>query len=241
MTPVPQTDPAGARVLLVQWSGDYREAYQRLSAGGAETYHAQRESVETAGEFAKAYGLYGVLCMTASTAYDEVMPNGVRAIGVALDPRHVDMATLIRAVEAVGPTHLVVTTPQPDLFGWALGRGVHLLPALADTFHAGAAGMSWPRRLVRIWRHVRYCRRLAKLLNDPRVRWVGNHNVSASRDLVRIVVDPHKVIPCDFPPQVRPEQHESKSLDPAKGVWELLYVGSVVPSKGVGDAVLAAA
>jgi glycosyltransferase involved in cell wall biosynthesis len=233
------TNPA--RVLLVQWAGDYREAYHRLAAGGPETYHAQRESVEAAAEFAKAFALYGVLCMTAAEAYDEVMPNGVRAVGVALDPQHADVTAVIRKVEDVRPTHLVVTTPQPDLFAWALGRGIHLLPALADTFHAGTAGLSWPRRLVRAWRHARYTRRLARLLNDRRVRWVGNHNVSASRDLVRIGVDPRKVVPCDFPPQVRPGQHAPKSLDPAKGVWELLYVGSVVPSKGVGDAVRAAA
>src|SRR5947207_6372895 len=241
MIPSPRTDLGSARVLLVQWSGDYREAYHRIAAGGPETYHAQRESVEAAGEFAKTFGLYGVLCMTSADAYDEVMPNGVRAVGVALDPRHIDTAAVVRAVEAVRPTHLVVTTPQPDLFAWALGRGIDLLPALADTFHAGTAGLSWPRQLVRAWRPARYCRRLARLLNDPRVRWVGNHNVSASRDLVRIGVDPRKVVPCDFPPQVRPEQHEPKSLDAAKSPWELLYVGSVVPSKGVGDAVLATA
>jgi glycosyltransferase involved in cell wall biosynthesis len=242
LDPMPNpTDPAHARVLLVQWAGDYREAYHRLTAGGPETYHAQRHAVTTAGELARAYGSYGVLCLTSADIYDEVMPNGVRALGAAIDPRHIDLAPVLRQIEAVRPTHLVVTTPQVGLFAWALTQGIELLPQLADTFVPTTAGLPWLRRVARRWRHARYCRQLARLLNDPRVRWVGNHNVNACRDLVRIGVAAHKVVPWDWPPQVRPDLYPPKLLDSAKTTWELLYVGSVEPAKGVGDAVGATA
>src|SRR5205814_442468 len=133
--------------------------------------------------------------------------NGVRALGAAIDLRRIDLAPVIRQVEAFRPTHLVVTTPQVELFDWALRHGIQLLPLLADTFAPTTAGLALPRRLLRAWRHARYCRRLAGLINDPRVRWAGNHNVNACRDLVRIGVAAHKVVPWDWPPQVRPDAY----------------------------------
>ena len=73
------------------------------------------------------------------------------------------------------------------------------------------------------------------------IRWVANHNINACKDLVRIGVSPSKVVPWDWPPIVRPEMYEPKTLPPAGTVCTLAFVGSISPSKGVDDAIEAVA
>ena len=65
----------------MNYSGDYREGYSRLAAGGQETYHSQRYSVETTATIGRKFGNVGVLCCIGNEPYDEVMTDGVRAMG----------------------------------------------------------------------------------------------------------------------------------------------------------------
>jgi len=69
------------RVLLIQFAGDYREGYTRFASGGGETCHSQRYSVEKTAEIGRKFGQIGVLCCCCSEPYDEVMKDGVRAMG----------------------------------------------------------------------------------------------------------------------------------------------------------------
>jgi glycosyltransferase involved in cell wall biosynthesis len=233
---LPRVLAAESRLLIVQWSGDYREAYQRLSSGGEETYYAQRHTVDLMGELAsRRAGAVGVLCCICDEPHDEVMGNGVRSMGAGLTPDAMAPAVVLRLVERFGPTHLIVTTPNPALLRWPLDRGVRLLPLLADTFQLSLAGRSWPRRQMRLLRHEWFKRRLAALLNDRRVPWAANHNLNASRQLATLGVDPRKIVPYDWPPRIRPEMFESRSAPLAGRPWRLLFVGAVTEEKGVGD------
>ncbi len=239
----PESSRSSARVLLIQWAGDYREAYTRLSKGESENYYAQKYSVEEAGELAKQYAAYGVLCLTGTERHDELMPNGVRSLGVnwgGSPNRHGDIT---KTLSDFRPTHVVLTTPQTDLLLWVLATGVELLPQFADTFQLDVLGKSLPRRILARVKFSRYCRRLAAGLNSPKVRWVSNHNVGACQNLVRLGVDPRKVVPWDWPTSivVRPTDNPVKSLSPAPAVRTLVFVGSIIPSKGVGDVVGAVA
>ncbi len=229
------------RVVLVQWAGDYRAAYRRLiERGEKETYYAQRHSVETAGELARAYDLYAVLCLTSDVVYNETMPNGVRALGAGINPARPDFGQAFRQLAALSPTHLVVTTPRPELIAWGTSRGITVIAQFADTFTLTTSGLSLVKKIVRSVKHSYRTRRLANVLNHQGVRVVGNHNLNASRDLVRIGVSAEKVVPWDWPPQVRPDTYDAKTLR-TSGPWQLVYVGSVEPSKGVGDAITAVA
>ena len=73
-----------------------------------------------------------------------------------------------------------------------------VLPCLADSFTLSTIGLSPLKVPVRIFKHHLGCRRLTKLLNDAQIRWVSNHNIAACRDLVRIGVDPQKIVPWDW-------------------------------------------
>jgi glycosyltransferase involved in cell wall biosynthesis len=229
------------RVLLIQFSGDYREGYNRLASGGEETYHSQRYSVEETAEIGRKFGAVGVLCCCCEKPYDEVMGDGVRAMGAGLSPQDFQLGRVTAKIEAFGPTHVVLKFPLTDAMSWALDRGVEILPCLADSFTLSTIGLSPIRALARTVKHHFRSRRLAKLSNSPRVRWVANHNVAACRDLARIGIDPRKIVPWDVVHATTPEMYEPRPGPVAGSPWRLLFVGGITEQKGVGDAIEAVA
>ena len=92
------------RLTIVQYGGDYRQAFERLSSGGKETYYAQRYSVNLVGSLAQRVEQIAVICAVSETTYDFVLANGVRAIGAGLksgvSPVQVDTAACKDAADA---------------------------------------------------------------------------------------------------------------------------------------------
>ena len=115
-----------------------------------------------------------------------------------------------------------------------------LLPQFADSFAFTRRGWAAPLEWLRKIKHQFYVRRLGRILNDPRVRWVSNHNVNACWELVALGVGAGKVVPWDWPSMVRPAEYEPKSLVVGRP-WDLVFVGALDEAKGVGDAIAAAA
>ena len=229
------------RVLLIQFAGDYREGYTRLASGGPETYHSQRYSVEKTAEIGRKYGKIGVLCCCGNERYDEVMKDGVRAMGAGLSAGDYTFGPIIAQIQAFQPTHLIVNWPSTEVLAWAISRSLDVLPCFADSFTLSTIGLSPIQALARTIRHHLRCRRLAKLLNSPKIRWVSNHNIKACRDLERIGVDPRKIVPWDWVQTTVPEMYEPKSRPVERSPWRLVYVGVLNELKGVSDAIEAVA
>ena len=228
------------RMLIVQFGGDYREAYLRMSSGGEEAYYAQRYSVDFVAELGRAIEQAGVLCCTSDEIYDEVVGNGVRAMGAGYSFQS-SIAPVIRMIGSFRPTHLVLGTPNSAILNWSLRRGIPILPMFGDTLNIDVRGLSPVRKLARIWRHRWRIRRLASALNNPRIRWVANHNVNACRALAEIGVSPEKILIWDWPAIHRPEMYAPKIHSASDRPCKLVFVGSVIESKGVGDAIDAVA
>ena len=210
------------RVLIVQYAGDYREAVNRLWAGGPETYYAQRYSVESVAEIRKTVGEMTVLACVTPEPYNELLVNGVRGIGGGFNGK-LPAGELVRLVEAQRPTELVLCTPIRALLKWAVRNQIRTLALFADSFQ-GDTWRSWIGNYL-----------LARLLNNPRVEWVANHNVNAARALESIGVAPGKIIPWDWIPVVTPHHFSAKSLRTSGGPYRVLYVGQISKDKGVGD------
>ena len=215
--------PSGPRRIVFVQFGDYAEAVHRFAAGGKENYYAQKYTVDYMAGLATRFSAASVVTFSRDHPFEK-LPNGVGAQGVLLytpgaKARHGD---LVRVVETLDPTDLVVVAPLRSLIGWALRRSIRTLPLFADSFHA-------PGLLNR----VRYVL-LRRLLNRPAIRWVANHSIAAALDLERIGVQRHKILPFDWPPIVSPSGYAPKA-PPASGPFRLLYVGLLVESKGVGD------
>lgn len=222
------------RVLIVQYAGDYREAVQRFAIGEGETYYAQQYSVDTVAALSQQVEEIAVLCCLTAVAYDEPLPNGVRAMGAGFQG-NVDFQKVTGLIKAYAPTHLIVNMPVQEILDWAIKQKIPTLTPLADSFA--------PKGLKEKFRSVL----LAKALNHPQIEWVANHGVTAAESLRSIGVKADKIIPWDWPHIVTPDAFPAKTLLSKQPDQQpdqqpertLVFVGSVVEAKGVGD-VLAA-
>lgn len=208
--------------MIVQW-GDYREAVRNFARGGVETYAAQRYSVDYVASLTRTMAV-SVICLPAAV-HDEMLPNGVRSIGVSRPNR--GHCELLKKLEQVGPTDLVVFAPDILALTWGLVRRKRVLPLFADSFQARSIRQRARNRV------------LARLLSSPLITIVANHNIPASLDLVRIGVNAEKIVPWDWPQQNTPYMNEPKLAPSCARSVSLFYVGSLTESKGVGDAIRA--
>lgn len=209
------------RLTIVQYAGDYREAWERFEAGGKATYQAQRYSVNFVGDLAERVEQVAVICAVSEEPYEIVLPNKVRAIGAGFS-RDFPPRDLVPILAATAPDRLSLTTPMTPLLRWARTHRVRTMTALADSFRKDGP-KSWLEH-----------RRLGRELNHPNVEWVGNHGIGACLSLLDIGVQPEKVIPWDWPPSHRPSDHSPREFPGGRSL-KLVYVGSIEEAKGVGD------
>ncbi|HEY9300702.1 MAG TPA: glycosyltransferase [Phormidium sp.] len=210
------------RLLMVQYAGDYREAVECFAQGGKETYYAQKYSVEAVAEIGKTIEEAAVLCCLTREPYDKVLSNGVRAIGAGFNPK-ISIKPLIELIEKHNPTHLIVRTPSLEIFGWAIKKNIPTIAILADSFQTQGV----KNKLRNYW--------IAKLLNHPRIDWVFNHGINSSLSLQEIGVNSDKIIPWDWPHLVTPDSFSAKTLRAEGKTFNLIYVGLITESKGIGD------
>ena len=213
-------------LVFVQY-GDYREAVERFERGGNDNYYGQRQSVEFVASLVSSSRRVTVVCV-ATTPYPAIqLSNGVAAIGLRLYAG-TSMQEMCRQVIALAPDHLVIGAPIAELWQAGLSRGSAVLLFLADSFST--------RGLKNWWRN----QRLERLARHRSFRFIANHNVNASRTLLSIGFPADRIVPWDWPPVVRPQEHPVKAA-PGKFPFRLLFVGAVVAEKGVGDAIEAVA
>jgi glycosyltransferase involved in cell wall biosynthesis len=209
------------RLTIVQYAGDYREAFERFASGGKATYQAQRYSVDFVGSLAQRLEQVVVICAMCDAPYDVVLSNKVRAIGAGLKPGF-HPRELVPILTRTVPDRICLTTPMIPLLKWARRNRVRTITALADYFRKGG-----PRTAFRNWL-------AARELNNANVEWVGNHQIGACLSLLDIGVQADKVVPWDWPPSHRPSDYTPRDRDPS-AQFRLAYVGLVEEAKGVGD------
>lgn len=212
------------RLLIVQYSGDFRAAWHLRAETGGETYYGHGYILDQLGHLATRHGEAGFLCCLAPP-HRERLPNGATVMGAGTRPG-LRPGPVIAAMEAFDPTHLIVHGPMPRLIRWGVARGIPVGCVFADSFHVHPL----MRRLRYGW--------LARQLNDPSVSLVANHGVNAARGLVDMGVAPSKVLAWDFPHRRTPAMFAPK-LKASPGPARLLYVGSIEAKKGVGDLIAA--
>jgi len=221
---------AEKRIFFVQ-NGDFRAASERIASGGGETFHAQKYSMEVVDRLAAEAALAAVLCINAEASHDEVLPSGVRSVGLEnIWARKRPFDAVIAQLDRLAPTHLVLRLPSIELLSWAQAREVRVLPSFADSF-TPRPGL---RGLRDRWRH----RRLGRAINHGSVDRAGNHNVAAAEALAAIGVAPEKIVPWDWPRSPTPADFSIKVAQGA-GPKRLIYVGTVSEAKGVGDVIRA--
>src|SRR4028119_1664365 len=210
------------RLLFVQYAGDYREAFQRFAAGGGETYYAQKYSVDAVTDIAKQIEEVTVLCCMTKEPYNEVLENGVRAIGAGFD-KDIQINTLLKLIEEQKPTHLIVRTAKREIFRWAVSKKVRTMALFAESISQRGLRSKLRNYL------------LADLLNNKQVEWVAAYGLNSAVLFQQIGVKADKIIPWDFIVTETPDSSPPKSLQRYQKNWQLFYIGSMIEAKGVGD------
>lgn len=210
------------RLLFVQYAGDYREAFQRFAAGGGETYYAQKYSVDAVADIAKQIEEVTVLCCMTKEPYNEVLENGVRAIGAGFD-KDLQINTLLKLIEEQKPTHLIVRTAKREIFRWAVRKKVPTMALFAESISKRGLRSKLRNYL------------LADLLNNNQIEWVAAYGLNSSVLFQQIGVKADKIIPWDFIVTETPDSSPPKSLQKYQKNWQLFYIGSMIEAKGVGD------
>lgn len=213
------------RIAIVQY-GVLHERFEALRSGGDETYYAQRYSVDFVAELAKRHEFVGVCGMLGEKSDDVRLTDSLHSACTPLRNGAMDAPAIIALLEKWRPERLILQAPERAVLRWALKKRIDTLPLLADSFEQKSL------------RHRYRAFRLARLLANPKIRAVGNHNVPSCLSLRRIGVPAGKIYPWDWPHALRPEGHPVKSL--GRGSIQLVFVGSLSSSKGVGECIGAA-
>jgi glycosyltransferase involved in cell wall biosynthesis len=210
------------RLLIIQYGGDYRKAYQLVYKEGIETYHAQKYVLDTVLRISETLDEVILLCCNTTEAYNIQITKGLRVIGAGVEP-YQQISTILQIIDAHQPTHLVAHFPIPNIFRYCIQNKIKTIALLADSF--------LKKGLYCRWKNYS----LARLLNNPQINWIGNHGVNACLSLKRIGVNPKKIIPYDWTHAITPELFTTKQLQRHGDSWKLVYAGLVVESKGIGD------
>lgn len=232
----PEKEPR--RLLLVQF-GDYHGALVSRSRGLPETYRAQYHSLDAI-DLVVGAGQCLVICLDQPPQEhchgryrilgDRFMPQG-SGLGYFLRVRR-SLRRLVDLADAFAPSCAIIRTPGwvlSGLGGWAVRRGIPVLPLLADYYPTGGA-------LARLRR-----RGEIRTLHHPLVPVVANHNYPASQTLVAAGVPADKVVPWDWPVVRSPVDAPVRLPPPPGEPLRLLYVGLMRDSKGVADIIHAVA
>ncbi|MEG4334961.1 MULTISPECIES: glycosyltransferase family 4 protein [unclassified Microcoleus] len=216
------------RLVIVQYAGDYAEAFDRLAKGGSETYYAQKYSVDAVTEMAKRAESVTVICCMTPEFNDRVLENGVRAIGCGFNYK-IDTQKLIELIAQQKPTHLVMRTTFPDIFKWAIKNKIKTIAVFAESI----ATTTWRNKYRNYF--------LSQLLNNKQIEWVGTYGITSSFLFQQIGVKADKIIPWDFLLETNPGSLSPKTIPADIKKIQLFYAGSLIQSKGVGDILRAVA
>ncbi|MBJ7899043.1 MAG: glycosyltransferase [Cyanobacteria bacterium RI_101] len=214
------------RLLIIQYGGDYGEAYQRLAAGGKETYIFQKYSVDYVADLTEKLEEVTTICIACDADYNLLLKPKLRAIGLGLQNRY-DQKIAQKRIEAyinqLQPDKIILRFPSPEILSLFIKYKIQTLGLFADYFDNRTIKQKYKNFL------------LSQVLNHPLIERVCNHGVYASRTLAEIGVTPQKVIPWDFDFKQKREDFFVKVKPQSQNSFSLFYCGSLSESKGVGD------
>ncbi|MGK7911988.1 MAG: glycosyltransferase [Synechococcus sp.] len=221
----PTIEPRTKRLLIVLYRGNFREIYRRRQAGLGETYHGHYYSFDTLSALSDDRAEVTVLCCHAPESYREQVSDRLSFVGIGPQPR--DPNAILKTIQRLQPTHLVLRFPDRAILKWAIRTHTRTAVLLADSFPTATLKQKWQTH------------RLVSQLNHPTVEWVGNHGVTACTALQTLGVSAGKIVPWDWPHAWA--GYAAKELTPDRQQYSVLYVGALRETKGVGDLIQAIA
>lgn len=224
---MPERGPVPHHLAIFQY-GDLRAACARFDAGGDETYLDQRRAVAFLRDLARRQPV--TVVSVSDDPHDEVIEGDLRSVGAAA--REVfSPGFAARQLARLRPDIAIAALPEPDLIGALCRAGLPVFACFADVMRPVRPSELTSRDGLR---RLRRNARLRRLLAGPSITAVGNHSLSASRSLHRVLgLDPARIVPWEW--SRLEAQPEPKAPRANHGPMRVFFAGTLMRAKGVGD------
>ena len=218
--------PVGRSVAIFFYAGDFTDVLRRHAAGEQQIYATHGE-VALLIEDLRAAGIrVTIYSYLTSQPKDESPIDGVRV--VSLGATGDNPGVLAAAVKEVDADTIIAHFAYPELVIAAIASGKPVFVGMANSYNERGIKQS-----LRRWR-------IARLLNNDRVRMITNHCLPATEHLAQIGVARHKLVSWDVPHRFKPSDYKAKTFAP-KDRYQVAFAGSIAELKGVGDLIRAMA
>lgn len=214
------------RLLIIQYGGDYAEAYQRLESGGKETYGFQKYSVDYVANLTEKLEEVTTICVCSDTESNQILKPKLRAIALGLNQGYEKKKLkqyVEKYIQELKPHRLILRFPSQEILSLAIKYKIPTLALFADYFDHRTIKQKLKNFLM------------AQLLNNPNIQWVSNHGVYASETLKKIGVKAEKIIPRDWPSFITPKEFSPKNKSSNQKLITVFYCGTVSENKGIGE------
>ena len=205
------------RILFVQ-HGRFAEDYERLAAGGPETYRDQRASVIYVADLAERHQIT-ILAIT-DDPFDATPKQNLRCIGLPFQT--LDTAKIAWVFDQAQPDRLICRTPHHKVLREAQRRGTLTLPNFADIFSNNGPKAVYQNLMLR------------RVLIGSHIPCVTNHSRNASLSVHKALWFPKSmIVPWDR--RVIQTSLAPKAAPGNGSILKLFYAGPLIESKGVSD------
>ena len=216
------------KIAYIQYSGDFGKTYDRLNSGQNENYYGQKYSVDTVVNQARNGIEVLVIVCKAEENSNRSLEQGLCSIGI---DENIDIWRnhVIDSIRKYSPDRVILRLPDWRLLKFLRETKIQVFPVFADSFEH----VSWLNLKSKLGNYL-----LKRELKHPSIKWLANHQLNAAKSIQSLGVDPSRILPYDWKHNQSPSEWKpSFNSNLTDGKLTLLYVGSLVDSKGVGDAI----
>ena len=213
-------------IIYLQYSVDFVNIYKKIFMEGMdEVYYGQKYCLETKRKQAfQGNNVTAIQCFS-DEENDEVLDEGIRSIG--FNKNSFNYKKLFSLISHIKPDRVIASFPDPYILKYLRTNKIPTLIMLADSFQK----LPWYRLKTRLKNQL-----LFNEFNQPYFRWIGNHQINATKSLTKRGVNSNKLIPYDWVHDVTPQNWEincSSHID--KKDIHLFFGGGSNKAKGVYD------
>jgi glycosyltransferase involved in cell wall biosynthesis len=217
----------GSSASIYFFAGDFADVLRRHAEGLEQTYATHDECAKLFKGLLDAGVELTIYSFVTPQAREERPLDGLRIVSLGASG-YAESGLLRSAVAKDDSDTIVAHFADVELLRAVIGKERRSMAVLANSYN---------RRGPKAWLQRR---RVANLLNSPRLELVSNHCLPATNHLASFGVDRGKLIAWDVPHRFDPKDVAEKTLASRRALT-IAFAGAIRADKGVADLIRAAA
>jgi glycosyltransferase involved in cell wall biosynthesis len=214
-------------VSIYFFAGDFTDVLRRYEQHRQQIYQTHNEVARLIHNLLEVDQQVNIYSFVTPERREERPLDGVRV--VSLGARDYSARSVLKAAVAEDNADAIVAhIGNAELLRAATAKKSRLMAVLASSFNRSGIRSTLKKRTI------------VSLLNNPRFELVSNHCIPATEQLAKVGVKRSKLIAWDVSHPFDPSSHTPKELS-IRRPFEVVYVGSIIEDKGVGELIRAIA